>query len=217
MEWTCVDLFSGSGGFSAAFADSDNWDVFRVDNRPETDADLIADMMDVTPADLPSGDVFLVGHPCTYFSTAGNHEHWNHELKEPITDDSRRHVAMVYHSIGLVKAHAPEFWFLENPRARLRWILGQPEGTVTYCQYGTEYQKPTDLWGNHPITMEYRSCKKGRECHVSNTDDDGSQATASMPTGYDERAAVPYGLSESIRIECEKWLRDQPEITECHD
>lgn len=195
---TCLDLFAGAGGFSAAFADSPRWRVVTVDNREETDPDIVADVMDLRPDDLPDTDVVLAGHPCTLFSTAGNHDEWDHEAREPAGDRAREHVAMVYHTLGLIHALSPEYWFLENPRGRLRWVLGEPEGTVTYCQYGTDYQKPTDLWGDHPDGFTYRSCSRGGDCHVTNTEDDGHSAIQSMPSGYDERARMPYELSESI-------------------
>lgn len=194
----CLDLFAGSGGFSAAFEDSPRWRVVTVDNREETEPDLVADVMNLRPSDLPNADVVLVGHPCTLFSTAGNHDEWDQEAGQPAGDRARLHVAMVYHTLGLVHALTPEYWFLENPRGRLRWVLGEPEGTVTYCQYGTGYQKPTDLWGNHPDGFTYRSCPRGADCHASNTDDDGYSAIQSMPSDYDERSAMPRELSESI-------------------
>lgn len=194
----CLDLFAGSGGFSAAFADSLNWRVVTVDNRRDTDPDVLADVMELRPADLPDADVVLAGHPCTLFSTAGNHDEWDHEAREPVGDRAREHVAMVYHTLGLIRATTPDYWFLENPRGRLRWVLGEPTGTVTYCQYGADYQKPTDFWGKHPDAMTYRSCPRGGSCHARNGADDGHSAIASMPTDYDERAAMPYALSESI-------------------
>lgn len=198
IEQICLDLFAGSGGFSAAFEESSRWRVVTVDNREETDPDICADIMELRPGDLPNADVVLVGHPCTLFSTAGNHDEWDQEAGKPNGDRARLHVAMVYHSLGLVHALTPDFWFLENPRGRLRWILGEPEGTVTYCQYGTNYQKPTDLWGNHPDGFTYRSCPRGGDCHTSNTDDDGYSAIQSMPSDYDQRSQMPRELSESI-------------------
>lgn len=197
MTRTRLDLFAGLGGFSAAFEDSEAWDVVTVEIDPDFEPDIQADVMDLRPSDLPDADVVLVGQPCPLFSTAGNHDEW--DGKRPVGQRAKKHVALVYHTLGLIRSIDPTYWFLENPRGRLRWILGPPTGTVTYCQYGTDYQKPTDLWGEHPPGLTYRSCPAGADCHEANGDDDGTSAIASMPADYSERSKVPYELSKAIR------------------
>lgn len=209
-----LDLFAGLGGFSAAFEDSDRWDVVTVDIEPEFDPDIQADVMDLRPSDLPNPDLVLASPPCTLFSTAGNHDEWDSENKEPVGERSKEHVALVFHTLGLIKALSPEYWFLENPRGRLRWILGEPTGSVTYCQYGKNYQKPTDLWGEHPPGLSYKSCSAGESCHASNGADDGYSAIQSMPSDYGERAKVPLELSRAILDTVNAALEgDTPEQT----
>lgn len=198
MSKTCLDLFAGLGGFSSAFRDADGWDVVTVEINADHDPDVCADVWDLRPSDLPAAAVVLASPPCTLFSLAGNHDAWNGE--KPVTDRSRDAVGLVNHTIGLIQGIDPDYWYAENPRGRMRYVLGEPAGTVHYCQYGKEYKKPTDLWGEHPVTMEYRTCNagSGSGCHVRNSADDGSAATASMPRDAAERAKVPYELSESI-------------------
>jgi hypothetical protein len=198
MTKTCLDLFCGLGGFSAAFVDSDNWDVVTVDIEEEFDPDIQADVMGLRPSDLPDADVVLASPPCKQFSLAGNHENWDAEEEKPVAPESKEAVVLTFHALGLIRALSPRYWFLENPRGRMRWILGEPEGTVTYCQYGEDYQKPTDLWGEHPGGFEYRSCAGGDDCHASNHEDDGTSAVASMPSVYGVRSMVPEGLSWAV-------------------
>ncbi|WP_137288128.1 DNA cytosine methyltransferase [Natronorubrum halophilum] len=157
-RWVVIDLFSGLGGFSAAFEESSEWDVFTVELNPEFDPDLCADVIELSPDDLlelvdlsrDEIDVFVVlaSPPCTYFSTAGNHHAWDFETHTPITEEARNAVTLVYHTLGLIEALNPNYWFLENPQGRLRWFLDRPTGKVTYCQYGRPYMKRTDLWGS---------------------------------------------------------------------
>lgn len=192
----CLDLFAGTGGFSSAFEDSDGWEVVQVELNDEFNPDVQSDVWELKPSDLPNADIVLASPPCTFFSTAGNHDAW--DGKNPVTDDSRDAVGLVFHTLGLIHGINPEYWFLENPRGRLRWFLGVPTGTVTYCRYGRDYQKPTDLWGVHPPGFTYRSCSRGESCHKSNTETDGTSAIASMPTDVAERARVPRELSEAI-------------------
>jgi len=42
----CLDLFSGRGGFSAAFQDSPEWGVYTIDNDQEHDPDDVAQAWD---------------------------------------------------------------------------------------------------------------------------------------------------------------------------
>lgn len=182
---TCLDLFAGLGGFSAAFEDADGWDVVTVDIAERFDPDIRADVLDLRPADLPEADVVLCSPPCGEFSPAQN-------LNGPHEPDPEA-VAMVYHAIGLIRALDPDYWLVENPRGRLRSYLGHPTGSVTYCQYGRDTQKPTDLWGEHPDGLTYRSCPRNAECHVSTR-----AGTNEMPNDPAEKARVPYDLSKAI-------------------
>lgn len=43
-------------------------------------------------------------------------------------------------------------YYIENPRGMLRkqeFMKGIPRTTVTYCSYGDNRMKPTDIWSNH--------------------------------------------------------------------
>lgn len=207
----CLDLFSGLGGFSQAFVESPEWDVVTVDVCENFDPDISADVLGLRPADLPDADVVLAGHPCTVFSTAGNWDEWDHDRQEPVGDRSKRHVALVYHTLGLIQALSPDFWYLENPRrSRIRWFIGQPDDWVSYCQYGRDYQKDTGLWGNH-APMVFKKCPgNGASCHGSNGESDGYTNIQSMPSDTGERAKVPYQLSLEIREAVEAAYANPP-------
>jgi hypothetical protein len=201
-----LDLFSGLGGFSAAFDDSKRWSVTTVEIDAQFDPDIQADVFDMRPSDFGlEFDVVLASPPCTQFSNAGNHHAWDFETHKPTTDEARNAVALVYHTIGLVRSLSPRYWFLENPQGRLRWFLGRPTGRVTYCQYGRPYMKPTYLWGNH-TPMDYRRCRANQPCHTENVEHDGTSATSLLGETAAERSVVPYELSEAIRDACEASL-----------
>lgn len=77
--------------------------------------------------------------------------------------------------------------------------------TVFYAQYGEDRLKPTDIWGRHPkgfkdmqITdkslLDYTPAPRGSR--------NGTQGL----NGADQRAKIPYKLSETICKLCEKEI-----------
>jgi len=207
-DYRVLDLFAGLGGFSQAFADSDRWAVTTVDIQERFDPDIQADVFELRPSDFSGRafDVVLAGVSCQFLSTSGNHEKWNHEAKEPTAAESRDAVALFYHTLGLIRALNPDFWYVENPRrSRIRWFIGPPDSWVSYCQYGMDYQKQTGLWGEF-APMLFKQCSGEGSCHNNNTEDDGYSAVQSMPSDGAERAKVPYELSAAIRDACEAAL-----------
>jgi hypothetical protein len=213
---TCLDLFAGLGGFSQAFEDADGWRVVQVDIEERFDPDIQADVMDLRPADLPAPDLVLASPPCNVFSKAAAWQnHWT-DSGAPNTDDARESIALVFHTLGLIRALNPEWWFMENPEGHMRRFMGEPTGRVTYCQYGAEYRKPTELWGDHP-PMTYRRCQNGDDCHRSKGSREaegcGNHPAQALPRDPAERAKVPRELSEAI-LEAVEGLGQQSTLTE---
>ena len=210
-EYRVLDLFAGLGGFSSAFEDSERWDVTTVDIEAEFDPDIVADVFDLRPSDFEGDfDVVLASPPCTQFSFAASSLE-RFVNGEPQTGEACDAVALVYHAIGVIRGLSPTYWFMENPRGWLRQVIGDPNTTVTYCQYGTDYMKPTDIWGEHPLTFEARRCATGDGCHTHNTDQaHGGKGNMESNDAYSndsaERSLVPYELSASIRDACEAAL-----------
>lgn len=203
-----LDLFAGLGGFSAAFEESPDWDVVTVEIGEQFEPDIQADIMDLRPSDLPDADVILASPPCTQFSPVA----WSHGKRvetdgTPITDDAKESVALVYHTLGLIHAESPKYWFLENPKGALRWVIGRPTATVDYCSYGHYTRKPTDLWGRHP-PMTYRRCS-----HSTHTGRDGITDFERGPSDSSDRAKVPYELSKAI-FDAVEGRTEQTTLTE---
>jgi len=208
-DYNVLDLFAGLGGFSSAFADSDRWDVTTVEIEERFNPDIQADIFDLRPSDFATEyDVVLASPPCEKFSFAGNHNMWDSKRQKPIADEAADYTALAHHAVGLIKGLAPRYWFLENPNGRINWILDRdPQGIVTYCQYGEDYFKQTFLYGEHP-PMPYHSCSHTDTCHDTTPQRDGGTcaATHALPDTYSERSLVPYKLSKAIRDACEAGL-----------
>lgn len=74
-------------------------------------------------------------------------------------------------------------------------LSGIPRHTVTYCQYGDDRMKPTDLWTNLDWTPR-RACKNGDSCHVSAPR--GARTGTQGRDGAVLRSMVPYELGSEI-------------------
>lgn len=208
----CLDLFAGLGGFSKAFQDSGDWEVVTVDMEEEFEPDIQADVMQLSPSDFERDfDLVLAGPPCTRLGKMAQMQGYFDGL-EPQTEGARDHIALVYHTIGLIRGLNPDYWFLENPQGKLPKIIGPPTGTVTYCQYGESYQKRTHLWGDHP-PMDYRSCVEGEDCHTSTPRSDDRHPNDTGWGSQAERAKVPRELSEAI-LEAVEGRSEQQSLTE---
>lgn len=205
---TCVDLFSGLGGFSQAMVDR-GWEVVRVDNDAKFEPDICADVRDLTADDFP-GDVDLVvaSPPCGCFSVASISSHWTGGKKAyiPKTKNATEAIELVRRTLELIGEMNPRFWVLENPRGVLRKIIGMPKGTITYCQYGERRMKPTDLWGEIPNSFEFKKCKNGMPCH-DRAPRGAKTGTQGIKTS-EERAKIPYKLSEALADAVERTTLD---------
>lgn len=207
------DLFSGTGSATKYFRNSSDWRVYEVDAVREgrIQPDVKMDVSSLEPDTMPEPDFVWASPPCTCFSMASVRWYWNKtdDGYKPTDDDPEkrmkavRHMSLVMDTIDLIEAADPKYWFMENPRALLRSILEEqrgitPEGTVTYCQFGDNRMKPTDLWGRHPDGFEYRSCSNGDSCHESAPRGSNHSGTQNSSMDAVERAMIPDGLAKHV-------------------
>ena len=192
-----TDLFSGLGGWSAAFKERGH-EVFTVDIDPRFEPDLVADIMDVRPVDLPPGPhVILASPPCSRFSAMCIAQSWEAVKGEshPRNVDVVMAVGYVAKTLDLVEKVNPPYWVMENPLGMLRKVVGPPRVTTYHAAWnGGGMRKATDLWGKIP-GMEWPKLKEWD--HVDWT-----------PRKYDaaERARMPYPLSEALCKAIEREL-----------
>jgi len=202
-DYRVLDLFCGLGGFSQAFTDRPRWSVTTVDIEERFDPDIVADVFELRPSDFDHEfDVVLASPPCTQFSIAAS-RFYRFADGEPQTKDAADALALVHHTVGLIRGLSPTFWLLENPVGKLRHVWQPPAATLTQCQYGRAHRKPTDLWGDLP-PVAFGKCSPGDGCH----DDEprgmgGGENHVRDPA---ERAKVPAELSDAIRDACEAGL-----------
>lgn len=165
-----LDLFAGLGGWSQAFKDNGH-EVFTVDLDTRFDVDLHKDIFDLKVRDIPwHPDIVLASPPCEKFSVMTIGRNWNLD-NTPKTKEAAQAKALVEYTLVLIKLWHPTWWLMENPRGKLRKLdimNGFERRSVTYCQLGERFMKPTDLWGVFPPSLELpKPCKNGAPCHVS--------------------------------------------------
>ena len=109
------------------------------------------------------------------------------------------------HVLELIEQLQPKYYFIENPRGGMRkmeWMKNLPRYTVTYCQYGDNRMKPTDIWTNHPNPEFLPMCHNGDSCHVPAPR--GSKTGTQGLKGSRERSVIPQKLCEHIVDICEE-------------
>lgn len=210
-----LDLFSGTGSSTAAFEEDDDYEVMHVEIQPDlveelNDRGCYAVQADVLTLEVEWLSLFGPFHgiwaspPCTAFSVASIGTHWTKGDYDtphmPKTEAAAHGQRMVAHTIKLIAGLSPAWWVMENPRGMLRTlevVRGLPRATVTYCQYGDERMKPTDLWGKHPAGWVPRpACKNGDKCHTAAPR--GARTGTQGRVGAKARSMVPYELSRSL-------------------
>jgi hypothetical protein len=214
MTYLALDLFSGTGSATRYFRESDKWEVVGIDKNPNLESDIESDVLNFDVNEVnESVDFVWASPPCKSFSVANIYNNWSlksKDLRLPKSKKALKGVELVFYTLYIIENLNPTYWFLENPRGGLRKIIGEPQaderrsnmpdrcspGTVTYCQFGDDRMKPTDLWGVHPESFEYPFCSKGADCHNSATrgSDEGTQG---RNKGAD-RWRVPDGLAKAV-------------------
>lgn len=208
-----LDLFCGTKSIAKAF-EARGHEAFTVDWDKQFAPDLCADIGTVSANDviaLCNGvpDVIWASFDCTTFSIAAiSHHRRKNPVTgnlDPISDYAKLCDAIDQHVLNLIKELKPKFYFIENPRGGMRkmeWMQEYPRYTVTYCQYGDNRMKPTDIWTNHPDPQFKPMCKNGSPCHESAPR--GSRTGTQGLKGSKERSVIPAALCQHIVDICER-------------
>lgn len=169
-----IELFSGTKSFSKV-AKRLGHDTFTIDNDQRLGPDLVADIRAVSIKDIPyQPDIIWASPPCTTFSVASIGHYWTDG--KPKNDKCLEGIEILSKTIEFIKLTQPKYWFIENPRGMMRKVIDEVaerhnmhcsyiRNTVTYCQYGADIMKPTDIWTNCLKWEPRKMCKPGADCH----------------------------------------------------
>lgn len=199
-----IELFAGTHSFSKVMKEHGH-ETFTTDYEEIDGQDLIDDVRLLHARDFPyQAHMLWASPPCEGFSVAAIGKNWNHD-HTPKTDSARLGVELVEATLRLIDELRPTWFFIENPRGKLRkmaMMQGMTRHTVTYCQYGDTRMKPTDIWTNAYWWTPKPMCKNGDPCHIAAPR--GSTTGTQGIKGYKDRSRIPAQLFEDILNQCPK-------------
>jgi len=200
-----LELFAGSRSVGKS-AESLGMEVFSSDITPFDGIHYAVSILDFDVTKLPfKPDIIWASPPCTGFSVAALGHHWTGGKGAyiPATDTARLGIELVKKTIEIIEYFEPTYWFIENPRGVLRkmpFMERFKRNTVTYCQYGDERMKPTDIWTNSDKWIPRKMCKNGAPCHVAAPR--GSRTGTQGRSNAYERSKIPADLCLEILKSC---------------
>jgi len=202
-----LELFAGSRSVGNV-AESLGYDVFSSDVNDFDKIDYVVDILNFDIKKVPfKPDVIWASPPCTYFSVASIGKHWN-EDHTPKSKNALIGVSYVSKTLEIIKTLKPNKWYIENPRGKLRKlqvVKGLPRTTITYCSYGDNRMKPTDIWSNNIFDMFNEKgwkpkpmCYNGNiKCHHEAAPRGSKTGTQGLKGNYN-RSKVPVELCSDI-------------------
>ncbi len=203
-----LDLYVGSGSFSNV-AKSLGHNVFRVDWEDYGFTDLKMDIEHLTVDMIPFvPDVIWDSRDCkTYSIAAISHHRTGTKPKSEYAGKCDRCNINVGNLIEQWLAINPNLkYFIENPVGMMRkmpFMRKYDRATVTYCQYGDDRMKPTDIFSNHIYSLfnpngwrPKRRCSNGDRCHEAAPR--GSKTGTQGRSGSYERSMIPESLCLEI-------------------
>ena len=207
-----LELFAGTRSIGKVF-EEDGHEVFSVEwDAQHENIDWYTDIGVVTAQDIVERfgypDVIWASPDCTSYSIAAISHHRTREPDgnlAPKSDYAKFCDQVNANVLRLINDLSPRYWFIENPRGGMRkmnFMAGLPRYTVTYCQYGDDRMKPTDIWTNHPSPNFRPMCKNGSPCHEAAPR--GSKTGTQGRKNAKERSIIPRELCEHIRDICTK-------------
>ena len=195
-----LELFCGTKSFSKV-AKEFNYQTLTLDFDKKFNPDIAKNILDFNIEDLNGykPDIIWASPPCQKFSVASLSKNWNkHDLK-PKNIETYIAMSIVSKTVQIIQKLKPKYFYIENPRAMLRKLFLIPYNytTVTYCQYGFNYMKPTDIWSNNQNWLKVaKSCKNGMSCHESAPR--GSKTGTQGLKNAHERGKIPPNLIKEI-------------------
>lgn len=212
-----LELFAGTRSISKAF-EKKGHETYSIEwNKQFENITLYDDINNITAKDIIKlcggvPDVIWASPDCTTYSIAAISHHRKKNAETNNLDAKSEYAKFCdqtnKHVLDLIEELKPKIYFIENPRGGLRkmdFMKGLYRYTITYCQYGDNRMKPTDIWTNHPNPQFKPMCKNGDNCHEKAPR--GSKTGTQGLKGAKERSVIPAMLCDHIVDICERSFK----------
>lgn len=216
-----LELFAGERCIGKAF-EKKGHEVYSIEwDKSHENIDWYMDIGQITVQDIIDRfgvpDVIWASPDCTSYSVAAISKHRRRDSDGNLTpiseyakfcDEVNKNVMKLIDD--LLEINPNLIYFIENPRGGMRkmnFIKDKPRYTVTYCKYGDERMKPTDLWTNHPNPKFKPPCKNGDPCHTPAPR--GSRTGTQGRKGSVQRALIPEQLCDHVVEICEEVIHNE--------
>lgn len=197
-----LDLFCGTKSVSKV-AEQLDWEVISLDIEKKFNPSICIDFMDWDYKNYPIQhfDILFASPDCSVYSIASGGTHFKQD-RIPLTEKAKKSLKLLNklkECINYFLDLNPNLiYFIENPRARMRWFMPiDTRHTISYCNYGFNRMKPTDIWSNVK-GFKAKCCKNGDSCHISAPRGSKSSTQGICIT---ERYKIPSLLIEEL-FEC---------------
>lgn len=206
-----LELFAGSRSVGKT-AEQLGINVFSSDIEPFENINYITDILNFDVNKVPfTPNIIWASPPCTFFSVASIGKHWNID-NTPKTQNAILGVKIVQKTLDIIKhfqsLNPSLIFFIENPRGKLRKlevVKNIPITTITYCSYGDDRMKPTDIWSNNIYSILNPNgwiprpiCHNGnKNCHHQPAPRGSTTGTQGRKGAY-ERSKIPEQLCIEI-------------------
>ncbi len=156
---TGIELFSGSGELTKVFNEAGHHFI-SVDKRRRKgicEPSFRADILNLKPYHFPfeRPDVVWASPTCTAFSYGAGDFYF--DKNGTPKENAPIHIKLLYRTLTLIEELKPRFFFIENPRGRMRYqktmidFIARNNAcikTITLSSYGFPTIKPTDIFTN---------------------------------------------------------------------
>ena len=97
-------------------------------------------------------------------------------------------------ALSIIRYMKPKVWFLENPHTTLfkrdfMKPFEQHRNLCSFCHYGTDYRKLTDIWSNVPLKLEF--CSTEHRCAGFLQFNEHKRTAQAGPSGPDKKPGIP--------------------------
>tara|TARA_R110000824_G_C14916635_1_gene647246 strand:- start:27 stop:659 length:633 start_codon:yes stop_codon:yes gene_type:complete len=194
-----LELFAGSRSFSKV-AKNLGHEVYTTDNQDFEEINQVCDIFDFDIdkmlKEYGQPDIIWASPPCTAFSVASIGHHWYPD-HTPKTEKAILGVGIVQKTKEIIERLKPKFYFVENPRGKLRKlpvVESFPyQKTITYCSYGDMRMKPTDIWSNKDFITRPMCFNGNKDCHHAPAPRGSKTGTQGLKGDY-LRSQIPADL-----------------------